>query len=79
MKKGSGEPQKLSKIAPPSVPPPEALYDTVVLQRNRRKIVSAVDKRVVFQKGGFGRCSPGTKTGTRVHSDVPPEQKLERG
>ena len=28
-----------------------------------------------FQKGGFGGCSPGTKTGTRVHSDVPPERK----
>ena len=26
-KKGPGEPQKWSKIAPPSVPPPEALYD----------------------------------------------------
>ena len=29
-------------------------------------------------KGTFG-CSPGTKTGTRVHSDVPPERKPERG
>ena len=38
-----------------------------------------VDKRVVFQKGGFGGCSPRTKTGTRVHSDVPPERKSERG
>ena len=27
MKKGPREPQKLSKIAPPSVPPPDALYD----------------------------------------------------
>ena len=26
-KKGSGEPQKSSKSAPPSVPPPEALYE----------------------------------------------------
>ena len=42
--------------------------------RNARPI-SGVDKRVVFQKGGFGGCSPGTKTGTRVHSDVPPERK----
>ena len=32
-----------------------------------------------FQKGGFGGCSPGTKTGTRVHSDVPPERTPERG
>ena len=32
---------------------------------------------MVFQKGGFGGCSPGTKTGTRVHSDVPPERKPE--
>ena len=32
-----------------------------------------------FQKGGFGGCSPGTKTGTRVRSDVPPERKPERG
>ena len=42
-------------------------------------LVSGVHKRVVFQKGGFGGCSPGTKTGTRVHSDVPPERKPERG
>ena len=28
-----------------------------------------------FQKGGFGGCPPGTKTGTRVRSDVPPERK----
>ena len=27
MKEGSGELQKSSKIAPPSVPPPEALYE----------------------------------------------------
>ena len=39
--------------------------------------ISRVDKRVVFQKGGFGGCSPGTKTGTRVHSDVPPERRPE--
>ena len=25
-----------------------------------------------FQKGGFGRCSPGTKTRTRVRSPKPP-------
>ena len=31
-----------------------------------------------FRKGGFGGCSPGTKTGTRVHSDVPPERKPEQ-
>ena len=31
-KKGSGEQQKWSKTAPPSVPPPEALYDTWGLQ-----------------------------------------------
>ena len=37
--------------------------------------ISLVPKRVVFQKGGFGGCSPGTKTGTRLHSDVPPEPK----
>ena len=41
--------------------------------------LSGVAKRVVFQKGGFGGCSSGTKTGTRVHSDVPPERKPERG
>ena len=52
-----------------------------------------VHVRVVFQKGWFWRmfarnenrnegtfgCSPGTKTGTRVHSHVTPERKLERG
>ena len=38
-----------------------------------------VRRRVVFKKGGFGGCSPGTETGTRVHSDVPPERKQERG
>ena len=32
-----------------------------------------------FQKGGFGRCSPVPKTGTRVHPDVPWNQKQERG
>ena len=26
-------------------------------------------KRVVFQKGGFGGCSPGTKTGTRAREN----------
>ena len=36
-------------------------------------------KRVVFQKGGLGGCSPGRKTGTRVRSHVPPERKPERG
>ena len=25
-----------------------------------------------FQKGGFGGCSPGTKTGMRLHSPNPP-------
>ena len=30
----------------------------------RDKQMSGVDKRVVFQQGGFGGCSPGTKTGT---------------
>ena len=34
---------------------------------------------MVFQKGGFGGCSPETKAGTRVHSDVPPEREQERG
>ena len=34
-------------------------------------LMSGVHQRVVFQKGGFGGCSPGMKTGTRVHSDVP--------
>ena len=33
-----------------------------------------------FPKAWFWRMFPGTKTGTRVHSsDVPPEQKPERG
>ena len=40
---------------------------------------SGVRKRVVFKKGGFGRCSPGTKTGTRVQSDVPPERNRNEG
>ena len=39
-------------------------------------VFKGVDKRVVFQKGGFGGCSPGTKTLTRVHSDVPPERNF---
>ena len=29
-----------------------------------------------FQKGGFGRCSPGPKTGTRVHVDPLSRQKF---
>ena len=40
---------------------------------------SGVAKRVVFQKGGFDGCSPGTKPGTRVHSDVPPTTKTGGG
>ena len=32
-----------------------------------------------FLKGWFWRMFPGTKTGTRVHSDVLPERELERG
>ena len=32
-----------------------------------------------FSKGWLCGCYPGTKTGTRVHSHVPPERKLERG
>ena len=32
-----------------------------------------------FPKGGFGRCSPGTKTRTRVLVDVLPERTPERG
>ena len=38
-----------------------------------------VHNKVVFQKGGFGGCSPGTKTGTRARSQVTPERKPERG
>ena len=58
-----------------------------------RRFSSEVAKRWVFPKGWFWRmfpwnenrnegtfgCSPGTRTGTRVHSDVPPERELERG
>ena len=35
MKQGSGEPRKSSRIAPPSVPPPEALYEQ---SQKRRRI-----------------------------------------
>ena len=38
-------------------------------------MLSQIDKRVAFQKGGLGGRFPGTKTGTTVHSDVPPERK----
>ena len=43
--------------------------------RNYFESNAGVDKRVGFQKGGFGGCSPGTKTGTRVRSRVPPGTK----
>ena len=60
--------------------PSDALWNRTLHNRSKMKInLSGVAKRVVFQKGGFGGCSPGTKTGARVHSDVPPEQKPERG
>ena len=36
-------------------------------------------KKGGFLEGWFWRMFPGTKTGTRVHSDVPPERKPERG
>ena len=67
----------------PSEPGPNHLFFHIKFSSN-----SAVAKRVVFQrvvladafsKGGFGGCSPRTKTGTRVHSDVPPEREPERG
>ena len=41
--------------------------------------ISEVHKRVVFQKGGLGGCSPGTKTGTRVHLDVPRDENQNEG
>ena len=43
------------------------------------KPISGVDKRVVSKRAGCGGSSPGTKTRTRVHSDVPTERKRERG
>ena len=45
--------------------PPSLKPPFAALQENRNE-------------GTFG-CSPGTKTGTRVHSDDPPERKPERG
>ena len=44
-KKGSGEPWKWSKIAPPSVPPPEALYDYPRIMR------LGLEKNLVFFSG----------------------------
>ena len=35
-------------------------------------LLSPNDPFWCFQKGGFGGCSPGTKTGTRVPSPKPP-------
>ena len=32
-----------------------------------------------FPKGWFWRMFPRNETGTRVHADVPPERRLERG
>ena len=43
--------------------------------RKKGQGFSGVDKRVVFQKGGFGGCFPGTKSGTRVRSPNSPERK----
>ena len=40
---------------------------------------NALKPHLLWGKGGFGGCSPGTKTGTRVHSDVLLERKPERG
>ena len=49
------------------------------LAHRLRTHYSVVYKRVVFQKGGFGGCSPGTKTGKRVHLDVRPERNRNEG
>ena len=57
----------------------QGIWGFQALQQLLQVHTIGVAKRVVFQKGGFGACSPGTKTGTRVHSDVPPERKPERG
>ena len=68
-------------LFPGSVPPipddPLEIRFKFRMQRFCKQL--GVDKMVVFERGGFGGCSPGKKTGTRVHSDVPPERKPERG
>ena len=56
----------------------ETIPGHLLIIKEIRGYKSGVDKRVVFQKSGFGGCSPGTKTGTRVHSDVAPERKPEQ-
>ena len=47
--------------------------------RNRNGTVGTVFRGLAisggFPKGGFGGCSPGTKTGMRVRSHAPPERK----
>ena len=46
--KGSGEPQKWSRIAPPSVPPPKALYDLLVIHQSSSFPPPKEAKHVVF-------------------------------
>ena len=72
---------------------PKDLFQTTGGKSLHQLTHIGVHVRVVFQKGWFWRmfarnenrnegtfgCSPGTKTGTRVHSHVPSERKLERG
>ena len=40
-------------------------------QGRSAEMASGVDKRVVFQKGGFGGCPPGTKTSTNDIAPLP--------
>ena len=58
---------------------PKKQFELIALSFFWLSVRLGVDTRVVFKKSGFGGCSPGTKTGRRAHSDVPPERKTERG
>ena len=46
------------------------------LKTNPHRVTLGGTQKDDLPKGGFGGCSPGTNTGTRVRSDVPPEQKI---
>ena len=68
-------PPLLALRTPPSPPPSRKKYK-IDLQCPPRIDGS---QKGGFQKSGFGGCSPVSKTGTRVHSDVPRYQTPERG
>ena len=56
-----------------------SLYDNFMMLETKARACLGGRQKGGFPKGWFWRMFPWNETGTRVHSDVPPERKPERG